>query len=379
MKNNFEKISFLNVDIEARENKEEIERKEKLKNVYEDLFSRELFPLQVLQGSEIIDLIADKELYGVEFKRPFIVLEAGKIGKINDDGKMEKVIYKGEIRKKGPFESIEKEEIVYRNILPEIYKNLPEHIKERVIFPKMIEGIKPEQKIKAIVLEKIEGEICGEHYSTKENIWDKKDIETICCLIKEFQKIDPEKIKENFPELPEKDFIEIYKRVFGKHSEVIKKIVGEEYAKKTETLFQKGVEIISKQPSRLLSEDIFCFNTIKTSGRKLGFIDWERPYTGKDISADYGKLISRLWTNPELQEEAIKVALKINQENPQFKDMLKTSLVFLEGGHVCRRYSKKLESDNLQEKENAEKAIRVFKKLFEDILDNKGIWQEENQ
>ena len=134
MKNNFEKISFLNVDIEARENKEEIERKEKLKNVYEDLFSRELFPLQVLQGSEIIDLIADKELYGVEFKRPFIVLEAGKIGKINDDGKMEKVIYKGEIRKKGPFESIEKEEIVYRNILPEIYKNLPEHIKERVIF-----------------------------------------------------------------------------------------------------------------------------------------------------------------------------------------------------------------------------------------------------
>ena len=372
MENNFEK----NIGVESIENKKEIERKEKLKDVYNDLFSRELFPLQVLQGSEVIDLAADKELYGVASKRPFIVLEAGKIGEIDENGKMKKVIYKGEINDVGSLQSIKKEEIVYRDILPEIYDGFPENIKNNIVFPKLLDAVKRDGETKAIVLEKIDGVICGDHNATKENIWDKKDIEAICCLIKELQKINPEKIKKDFPELLEKDFLKVYEKKFKKHAKRMKEFLGVEYTEKINWLFKKGTEIISNQPSRLLSEDIFCFNTIKISDGKLGFIDWERPYTGKDVSYDYGKLISRLWTNPELQEEAIKTALKINEENTQFKDMLKTSLLFLEGEHMFRHYFERLENDSLQEKQEAKKAVRVFKKLFKDILDNKGIWQE---
>lgn len=269
--NNFEKISSLNTEI--IENSKEKEKKEKLKNVYENLFSRELFPLQVLQGSEIIDLIADKELYGVISKRPFIVLEAGKIGEIDENGKIEKVIYKGEIEDLGPFQSIKKEEIIYRDILPEIYEGLPENIKNNIVFPKLLDVVKRDEETKAIVLEKINGVICGDHDTTKENIWDKKDIETICCLIKEFQKIDPEKIKENFPELPERDFLKVYEERFEKRVEPVREFLGEEYEEKAKELFQKDKEIIAKQSPVLLSEDIFCFNTIKMIDGKLGFVD----------------------------------------------------------------------------------------------------------
>ncbi|RLF34936.1 MAG: hypothetical protein DRM99_05605 [Thermoplasmata archaeon] len=374
MENNFEKISFLNA--EAIENKEEMERKEKLKDVYEDLFERELFPLKVLQGSEIIDLTADKELYGVTSKRPFVVLEVGRIGEIDENKEIKRVIYKGEIKDAGPFQSIKKEEIIYRDVLPEIYKNLPENIREKVAFPRLIDVIKRNGETKAIILEKLDGIICGDHNTSKESIWDKKDIETICCLIKEFQKIDPEEIKKNFPELPERDFLKVYKERLKERIEPVRKLLGEEYEKKMKELLQISEEIIEKQASTLLSEDIFCFNTIKMPNGRLGFIDWERPYIGKDVSADYGKLISRLWTNPELQKEAIKTALEINQENPYFKDMLRASLVLLEGGHMFRHYFKRLEDDDLRKRKEAEKAVGVFKKLFKDILDNKGIWQE---
>ncbi len=371
MENNFEKYSFFN--IEAIEDKKS-NIKEKLKNISEDLSEKKLIPIKLFQKNNIIDLTIKKK-HKTIFKGPFIVLEVKKTDK---NGKIKKFLYKGQIKDNVPFRDIRKEEIMYRDILPEIYKNLPENIKRKVVFPKLIEGVSPKTKIKSIVREKIEGVICGTHDATKKNIWDKKDIEAICYLIKEFQKLNPAKIKKGFPELLERNFIEFYKNNFEKYAEPVKNLLSEKYVEKMKKLLQKDEKVISKQSPVLLSEDIFCFNIFKTSEEKLGFIDWERPHIGKDISADYGKLISRLWTNPELQEEAIKITLKINKENPQFKDMLRASLVFLEGGYSFHYYFKKLDSNNPQEKREAEKAVKVFKKLFKDILDNKGIWQEKN-
>ena len=368
MENNFEKYSFFNVEV-IEDKKNDI--KEKLKNITEDLSEKKLIPIKLFQRNNVIDLTVKKKHKAV-FKGPFIVLEVKKTDK------NKKFLYKGQIKDNVPFRDIRKEEIMYRDILPEIYKNFPKNIKRKVVFPKLIEGVNSKTKIKSIVRKKIEGVICGTHDATKKNIWDKKDVEAICYVIKEFQNINQAKIKKNFPELLERNFIEFYKNKFEKYAEPVKNLLSEKYAGKMKKLLQKDEKIISKQPSVLLSEDIFCFNIIKMPDERLGFIDWERPHIGKDISADYGKFISRLWTNPRLQEEAIKITLKINQENSYFKDMLRASLVFLEGGYSFHYYFKRLENDNPQVRKEAKKAVGVFKKLFKDILDNKGIWQEKN-
>ncbi len=287
------------------------------------------------------------------------------------------MIYKRELKDKGTFQSIEKEAIIYKDILPEIYENLPENIKEKIVFPKILDDIKEDGRTRAIVLEKMEGEICGNHDTTKKGLWDKSDIEAIISVIKEFQNIDPEKIKKaGFDRLPYKDFYEAYNRKFDERSKPIKGLMGDDYVDKAKEILNSTEEIMARQPENLLSEDIFCFNIIKRPNGKNALIDWERPYTGKDISADYGKLISRLWTDPEIQEDAIEAALKTNEDNPDFKKLLKASLMFGEGGHMFKHYYGRLEHEDPAKKQEAEKAIEVFKKIFVDILDNKGVWKD---
>jgi len=358
----------------TRAEEKRIERK--LKNVYQELLNRNLLPLKAWQGKKNIKITTDKKFRGVTFKRPFIVVEAAKIGTLKKSGKIKKVIYKGEIKQLGLLQDIEKEAIIYRDILPEIYKKLPNKIKKRVHFPKLIEIIKRKGSVRAIIRENIEGLLCGDYEKTKINILNKKDVEAICYVIKGFQKINPEKIRKKFPELPENNFFEIYKKKSEKYIKLIKKLLGDEYAAKMKKLLKKSKEIVPMQPMVLLSEDITTFNIIKMLNGKLGFFDWERPCVGRDASTDYERFILKLWTVPKLQKEAIKVTLKINQENPRFKDMFRASLVLFEGGYIFHDYFKRLKSNNLQKRKEAERAVLVFKKLFKDILDDKGVWQE---
>jgi len=372
---------------EEEEKQEQIERerregKEYVRDIYDDLYERDFFPVNVLQGSNVIELIGDRDIYGVESGRPFMVIEIAKTaGTMTEEEEEsdERAIYKREIRDKpydNLYQSIKKEAIIYHRILPKIYDNLPEDIKERVVFPRIIDDIKEGDKTKAIILEKMDGYICGNHDTTKKGVWNEKDIEAICFLIKEFQETDPEEIQNSGFELPYKDFLKSYQRRFNERSEPVRALMGEEYVSKVEGILHNIEEVISRQSPSVLSEDIFCFNTIKMSDGRNAFIDWERPYLGNDVSADYGKLISRLWTDPEMQQEAIRAALRINQDNPDFKSLLRASLIFGEGGHMFRHYFHRLNSENLQKREEAEEAVEVFRKLFEDILDNKGAWEE---
>lgn len=358
--------------IKTSEETKPIEEKHLLENLNEDLARRNLTRGNLLQGGGIIEVNVDQDIYGAINNRPFLVSEV----KSSQTG--EEFVYKGEIKNLGPFQSIKKEEIIYSDILPEIYESFPEDIKEKFISPKLVEGIKKDAQIEAIILEKINGEICGNHNATKENIWNTKDIKDICFLIKKFQEINPDKIRsKGFPELPFRDFLKHYEETtFQQLQDPIREMFGQEGVEKMTTLLKKAEQVIPNQPEILLSEDIFCFNTIKTPDGKFAFIDWERPYTGKDASADYGKLISRLWTNPGLQEEAIKDAIELNSENNDFKTLLRISLLLLEGGHMFKHYFNKLEESDPQEKEEAKKAIKVFKELIGNILNGTGIWKE---
>ncbi len=347
--------------------------KEHLGFIYDDLYEKDFFPVSVLQGSEVVELTGDKDIYGVENGRPFVVVEV--IG-TNEKSGDSRAIYKREIKGDNPYQSIKKESIIYQDILPEIYEKLPENIKEKVVFPEIINEIKDGNETKAIILEKIEGYICGDHDTTKKGVWKEEDIEAICFLIKEFQEIDPEKIQSKGFELPYKDFFESYQKRFKDRAKPARELMGEEYFLKIEEIFRNIKKTIQEQPKKLLSEDIFCYNTIKMPDGRNAFVDWERPYLGNDVSADYGKLISRLWTDPEMQKKAIEKALKMNQDNPDFKNLLKASLLFGEGGHMFKHYYKRLNNEDLGEKEEAKEAVKVFESLFKEILDNEGVWEK---
>lgn len=345
-----------------------------IKNIYNELISNNFIPVKFFSGGKAIDLVKKKNLGGIKLnkKRPFVVFEVRK--ESLDNG--ESFIYKKEIKDSGTFQSVQKEALIHEFILPRIYSKLPKNIREKVVFPKITQKIKKNGKIKAFVREKAEGVICGANAVTKRNILNKEDIEIITCVIKNFQSIKPDEFKNRAGvKLPERNFLESYKENLINHKKAVRALMGSEYVLKMDELLREAEKIIPREQLTLLSEDITSLNIIKTREGKLGFIDWERPYLGRNSAADYSRFIVRLWTVSALMREAIKIAIKINKENINFIKLLKISLVFTDGSHMLFHYYKKLKSKNIKEKEEALKGIKSLKKLLIDILDNKGAWK----
>lgn len=334
--------------------------------ICEDLLRLNLEPKKIYVDGKAVNFNGKKSILELELTRPFIVIEA--IGK-NYDNK--KVIYKREWGKTSLIEDIHKEAIMYRDILPQVYKLLPLRIQKKIVFPKLYDIAEENGKIKAIVRENIDGVVCGSRYANKKDIWNIDDIKTIAIVIKAFQSIDPEQIrKSGLREIPEMDFLKLYKELFGKQEEAVRKILRSEYVGKMRKLYEQYEKIIPKQRSIILSEEIFGYNIIKTPDGRLGFIDWERPYAGQDASSDYGKFLSRLWVNPALYEKATVAVLEINKENSDFRNLLRATLA----SHSFDYFYKMTASKKISEKKEALKAVRFFKKSFKEILDETGIW-----
>lgn len=334
--------------------------------ICENLVRFELEPKKIFVNGKVINYKNKQSILGLELTRPFVVIEA--TGK-NYNNK--KVIYKREWGKTSLIEDIHKEAIIYRDILPQVNKFLPAEIQKKIIFPEIYDEIKGEGKIKAIIRESIDGVICGTRYANKKDIWDADDIKTIAAVIKAFQFIDPEEVrKSGLKEIPEMDFLKLSKELFAKQEEAIKKTLGIEYVPKLWKLYEQYKKIIPKQKSVILSEEIFGYNIIKAPDGRLGFIDWERPYIGRDASSDYGKFISRLWINPSLYEKAVAVVLKLNKENASFKKLLRATLV----SHSFDHFYRMMSSKKISERKNALKAVKFFTKSFREILDETGVW-----
>lgn len=334
--------------------------------IFGDLLRFNLEPKKIFINGKAIKYKNRKSISDLELTRPFIVIEA--IGKNYNN---QKVIYKREWGKTSLIEDIHKEAIMYRDILPQVYKFLPADIKKKVIFPKIYDEVKEGGKIKAIIRESIDGVVCGSRYANKKDIWNIDDIKTIAIVIKSFQSIDPEEIKKSgLKEIPEMDFLKLYKELFDKQEKAVKKMLGIGYAEKMRELYMEYEKIIPKQKSIILSEEIFGYNIIKTPDGRLGFIDWERPYIGQDASSDYGKFISRFWVNPVLYKKAIAIVLELNKKNPDFKNLLRATLI----SHSFDYFYRMTSSKKTAERKNALKAVKFFTKSFKEILDEAGIW-----
>lgn len=342
-----------------------------IKNIYDELVGYGYTPIKFFRGSEVINLTKQKNLNGIKIdkKRPFVVFEIKKEDK--------KYIYKREIKDPGNIQSIQKEVFIHEFILPKIYSRLPQKMKEKVFFPKMVQTIEENGMIKAFIREEVKGVICGINATTKKNILNKEDIKIIACVIKNFQSVDPNEFeKRTRMALPERDFLEGYGKNLGDYKKAVRPLMGAEYAAKMDKLLRIAEEIIPKEQLTVLSEDVTSMNVIKTPDKKLGFIDWERPYTGRNPAADYSRFIVRLWTVPGLMQEAVKTVIEINKENSNFITLLKISLVFTDGSHMLLHYYKKMKNGDVKEKKEAIRGIRILKKLLIDVLDNKGVWKQ---
>lgn len=335
--------------------------------IYEDLSRLSLEPKKIFVDGVERNFKDRKSILELKLNRPFIVIEA--IGK---NYKSKKVIYKREWGKTSPIEDIHKEAIMYRNILPQVNKLLPSGVRKKILFPKLLHEIKEGGKTKAILRENIEGVVCGNRYANKKDIWDADNIKTIAIVIKAFQGIDPGEIRRSgLKKIPKMDFLELYKKLFGKQAEPVKKILGIKYVKKLWKLYKEYKKDVLRQKPAILSEEIFGYNIIKTHDGRLGFIDWERPYIGRDISSDYGKFISRLWIDPFLYERAVAVVLEINKKNPYFRNLLRATMA----SHSFNYFFSMTTSKKPAERREALRAVKFFKKSFKEILDEMGIWE----
>lgn len=334
--------------------------------IHNDLLKFKLEPKKIFVNGKAMNFKSNKSILELELTRPFIVIEA--IGKKYGN---KKVIYKREWGKTSLIEDIRKEAIMYRDVLPQVNKLLPLGIRGKVVFPKLYDEIKEEGKAKAIIRENVEGVVCGSRYANKKNIWNADNIKTIAIVIKSFQGINLKEIrKSGLKKIPEMDFLKLYKELFNKQAEPVKKILGIRYVEKLEKLYLEYKKNIPKQKLIILSEEIFGYNIIKMPDGRLGFIDWERPYIGRDMSSDYGKFISRLWVNPVLYEKAITVVLELNKKNSYFRNLLRATLV----SHSFDYFYRMTVSKKRTEKKDALKAVRFFRKSFKEILDETGTW-----
>lgn len=331
-----------------------------------DLLNFNLEPKKIFVNGKAVKFKNKQGILGLKLTRPFIVIEA--ISK-KYDGK--KVIYKREWGKTSLIEDIHKEAIMYRDILPQVYKLLPAEVQKKIIFPKIYDEAEESGKIKAVVRESIDGVICGNRYANKKDIWSSDNLKTIVSVIKAFQRIDPEEIrKSGLKEIPEMDFLKLAKELFVKQEEAIRETLGIMYVEKLWKLYEQYKKSISSQKAIILSEEIFGYNIIKTPDGRLGFIDWERPYIGRDASSDYGKFISRLWVNPALHKKAIVIALELNKENSDFRNLLRATLV----SHSFDYFYRRLANKKMAERKEAQKAVKFFIKSFKEILEGVGVW-----
>lgn len=331
-----------------------------VRKIKKDLSDSELVPVKVWRGGSLSAENADMV---IDYTRAFIIIEAVK----KNGNRSKKLIYKRRITAKKSYK-LQMEAASYGWILPRVYGLLPADIQKHIEFPRLIKDIKERGKTAAFLRENIEGEICGDYHGTKKNIWNEKDLEIIIEVIKGFQKIDPKKIPI---EVKERDVTKIYKEKCEDNIGYLEKLLGKGYEEKYRLLEKETDRQIKEQKPVFLSLDIVCYNIIKMKDGRLSFFDWEAPFIGKDPSLDYRRLILKLWTNPVLQKAAIALALKANENNKYFKDLLRANLV---RGSYLNYHCGELKNKDKNRARQARAAIKSFKNLLKDALDNKGIW-----
>ncbi len=357
---------------------EDSKNREIFRGFFEEMDQMGLIPLTIIQGSEATDIVALGT--GAQLKRPFAVFE---VSPQSDHSLATRYVYKTEVPgKRDP--GIRRELLFYRTLKTMIKTGLPKGMEEEIVFPELAHAYTTPEGPKGIVMTKIEGKITGTATKADPETLTIRDADRIVALIQAVQQISLESIPDR-SHLPERDYEKDETKYFDRHLPLIRELFGEESAQKAKALFRRSLAAEKQQPLRLQSEDVFTINLVKMADGRLGSFDWERLHLGKNPAYDYTKMIAHLWSAPEVQRAMLRKAIATNTEIPNFRTMLASSLALREGTYLLNQYQTALrEHDADPQKfehrqdfiEEARQGKVALLALIKEILDGKGIWEE---
>lgn len=343
-------------------------RTEVLENVLADLRAYEVSPVAIIQGGKEFSDLAPRATAEIS-NRPFLVIQV-----LNNAG--EKQIYKKRMGE-DPRDSAKNEALFLQNIVPEIVKQLPEHLKNIIRFPNF-EGRHPDAK--SLLEEYLEGKIMGSVHKASTELFSSSDLQAIVDVMKIIQTVGGKWIDDpnfHFKAPPERKAYGKYALDLQKREKGLRSAPGNENYERLGLLLKEKDGLLSSEGTFLAASDIQASNIIKMENGQLGMIDWERINVTNNPALDYCFIYAVLWDNPQLQEEYLRYAILQNQDRTNFKEYFRLDFIFNRGtGELSHWWNQMQEAKTPDEKKECEKAIERYTSLIGEAMDKKGAWAD---
>lgn len=361
--------------------------------IRQDLKSRGMIPIQMVQDGGVIDFVKPRsqeanlnDPYTGEdarleqtleiSRRPFCIIFAAHPEKRD-------VVLKA--RTKEDQSKRAANEIDFLKFIAPVLTSLMSesgrNVTNKVRFPSLIDSRKGDPP--TLCLENyIKGRISGSIHQANPEILSEEDIDELITFIRFFQdELSADKIEEISPEseFPRVDVYDKYKGDFNRRKDDLELLIGRDAVDQMESILVENEERIRNWRTVFGSCDINPANIIKTQSGELALIDWERAGFTNSSAYEYGFLFATLWSNPDLQQKFLQKACQINQDDPEFKEKFRVDFLFNRGsGELLNYWKKALEiADTEEEREICHRAINRLSALIKDAVSKSGIWAED--
>lgn len=363
--------------------------------IRQDMESRRLVPIQMIQQGGLIDFVKSRatetELNGNPYtgedarleelletsKRPFCIIFAAHPDKGD-------VVFKART-KEDPRKSAENEINFLNDVAPVLMSLMSENGRlaaNKIMFPTLLDAKKGEPP--TICLENfIEGNLVGSIHRADPNVISEEDVAEIVAFIRFFQnELSTEKIKQISPEseFPTLHVFDNYAGVLERRRQVLEPVIGKDMIDHMQLFLTENEETIRNYGSVFGSCDINPANIIKTQTNQLALIDWERAGFTDNSAQEYGFLFVSLWSNPRLQEMFLHEACKMNADDPEFMEKFRIDFLYNRGSGELYFWKKALDvAADEGERAMCLEAIERLSQLLQDAVNKKGIWSEDNE
>ena len=193
------------------------------RKVFTQMVERQIYPVKLIQGATIIDLIAEENT-GATRKRPFMVFEVAV-----PDRTVQSAIYKVRVED-DPKQQARCEIAFYRDLVDTLQAHMPLELAQRIRLPKLYlsdDG----GDLPCLMIEQFEGKVCGGIHEVDPGVMQDQDLMDLTRFIKFFQEFAHKTYenKELPTAVPRLMAMERYKYLVEKWGGAIKETLGDEY------------------------------------------------------------------------------------------------------------------------------------------------------
>ncbi len=270
------------------------------------------------------------------------------------------------------------EEYFYEDLAPEIVSNMPKDI-DHVKLPELYASGHTNEG-SYVITEMAEGEQVGS-VTKAEKPLNPNEFRQTCDFIRFFQTfMTPERVKSLSPRIEinsdiDASTFEAHQKRFNAQRAMFVKHLGEDYATRAEQLLKENETLLKESQAVFTNQDIIPSNVIR-SGQDLCIFDWERLKLVPNSAAAYSHMIEAHWPWTERQNEMIKEVIELNEDIPNFKQLLRLDMIFFKYSIGCYWHMEDPKRSDEKRKEASECAT-YLSAFLKDAIDGTGIWAEE--